>query len=111
MILSVFANWYVRTITGLTVHDCTAGFRAWRREALAAMPIAELLSEGYAFAVEFTYVAVKRGFRVGEVPIIFVERREGTSKMSGSVLAESMLMPWRLVWRGMQRARSGGAAS
>ena len=111
VMLSAFANWYVRTITRLTVRDCTAGFRAWRRDALASMPIGGMLSEGYAFVVEMTYEAWRRGYRIGEVPIIFVERREGVSKMSTRVLAESMLMPWRLVWRGLWRAGSGGARS
>jgi dolichol-phosphate mannosyltransferase len=111
VILSSFANWYVRTITRLTVRDCTAGFRAWRRDALAEMPIEAMLSEGYAFAVEMTFEAARRGFRIGEVPIIFVERREGVSKMSTRVLSESMLMPWRLVWRGLWRTRTRGSNS
>jgi len=111
VILSTFANWYVRTITRLTVRDCTAGFRAWRRDALATIPIGGMLSEGYAFVVEMTFEAARRGYRIGEVPIIFVERRDGVSKMSTRVLAESMLMPWRLVWRGLWRAGSGGARS
>ena len=111
VILSSFANWYVRTITGLAVRDCTAGFRAWRRDALAAIPIAEMLAEGYAFLVEFTYEASRRGLRIGEVPIIFVERREGASKMSSSVMFESMLMPWRLVVRGWLRGRPKGAGA
>lgn len=108
VMLSAFANWYVRTITRLTIRDCTAGFRAWRRQALASIPIDRMLSEGYAFVVEMTFEAARRGYRIGEVPIIFVERREGVSKMSTRVLAESMLMPWRLVWRGLWRARPGG---
>ena len=111
VILSAFANWYVRSITRLAVRDCTAGYRAWRRDALAAIPIDGMLSGGYAFAVELTFEAARRGYRIGEVPIIFVERREGVSKMSTRVLTESMLMPWRLVWRGLWRAGSGGAGS
>jgi dolichol-phosphate mannosyltransferase len=111
VVLSSFANWYVRTITRLTIRDCTAGFRAWRREALASMPIDTMLSEGYAFAVEMTFEAARRGFRIGEVPIIFIERREGVSKMSTRVLSESMLMPWRLIWRGLWRASDRGSRS
>jgi dolichol-phosphate mannosyltransferase len=111
VILSAFANRYVRSITRLTVRDCTSGFRAWRRDALASIPIDGMLSEGYAFVVEMTFEAARRGYRIGEVPIIFVERREGVSKMSTRVLTESMLMPWRLVWRGLWRARSGGSGS
>ena len=111
VILSAFANWYVRSITRLAVRDCTAGYRAWRRDALAAIPIDGMLSGGYAFAVELTFEAARRGHRIGEVPIVFVERREGVSKMSTRVLTESMLMPWRLIWRGLWRPRSGGAGS
>jgi len=111
VILSTFANWYVRSITRLAVRDCTAGFRAWRRDALASIPIDGMLSEGYAFAVEMTFEAARRGYRIGEVPIIFVERREGVSKMSTRVLVESMLMPWRLVWRGLWRVGPGGSGS
>ena len=111
VILSAFANWYVRSITRLAVRDCTAGYRAWRRDALAAIPIDGMLSGGYAFAVELTFEAARRGHRIGEVPIVFVERREGVSKMSTRVLTESMLIPWRLIWRGLWRPRSGGAGS
>ncbi len=99
LILSTFANWYVRAITGLDLRDCTAGFRCWRREALEHIPLNRIVSDGYAFVVEMTYEASRRGCRIGEVPIIFVERRIGSSKMSSGVLAESILMPWRLILR------------
>ncbi len=97
LILSRFANLYVRAITRLAAHDCTSGFRCWRREALAALPIDRFVSDGYSFVVEMLYVAVQRGCRVAEVPITFVERREGQSKMSLSVIAESAVTPWRLI--------------
>jgi len=96
LVLSTFANWYVRSITGLNLRDCTAGFRCWRREALEKIPLGRIASEGYAFMVETTYEASRRGCRIGEVPIVFVERREGASKISSGVLIESMIMPWRL---------------
>jgi len=99
LVLSTFANWYVRTITGLRLRDCTANFRCWRREALARIPLDRIASDGYAFVVETAYEAARRGCRIGEVPIIFVERREGTSKVSSGVLIESIIMPWRLVLR------------
>jgi dolichol-phosphate mannosyltransferase len=96
-LLSRFANFYVRTITQLSARDCTSGYRCWRRETLAALPLDEFTSDGYSFLVEMLFVARGLGARIGEVPITFVERREGESKMSGSVLFESALTPWRLV--------------
>jgi dolichol-phosphate mannosyltransferase len=96
IVLSSFANRYIRAITGLEVNDCTTGFRCWRREALLKLPLEGLISDGYAFLVEELYLARSAGCRVVEVPIIFVERRQGTSKMSSSVLLESAIVPWRL---------------
>ena len=97
--LSAFGNRYIRSITSLSASDCTSGYRCWRREALARMPIAEMVSDGYSFLVEMLYEAQRRGLRIGEVPIIFIERRLGQSKLSGNVLIESLIMPWRLVFR------------
>lgn len=98
--LSAFANRYIRLITSLSPSDCTSGFRCWRCEALARLPIAGMVSDGYAFLVEMLYNASRLGMRIGEVPIIFVERRQGQSKLSSGVLLESLVMPWRLVFRG-----------
>jgi dolichol-phosphate mannosyltransferase len=98
--LSAFGNQYIRLITSLSTSDCTSGFRCWRREALARLPIAGMVSDGYAFLVEMLYNAKQRGLTIGEVPIIFVERRQGQSKLSSGVLLESLVMPWRLVFRG-----------
>jgi dolichol-phosphate mannosyltransferase len=105
LILSTFANRYVRGITGLPARDCTSGYRCWRREALARLPLRRFVSDGYAFLVEMLYEAMGAGCRIGEVPIIYVERREGQSKMSRGVILESVFVPWRLVarhpsWRG-----------
>jgi dolichol-phosphate mannosyltransferase len=94
--LSAFANRYVRTVTGVSATDCTSGFRCWRREALERLPLDSMVSNGYAFIVEMLFEAARRGCRIGEVPIIFVERRQGQSKVSGRVLAESLIVPWRL---------------
>ena len=99
IILSSFANFYVRTITGLGLKDTTSGFRCWRREALAKMPVDRIASDGYSFLVEVTFMAAHAGLRIAESPIIFVERRVGASKMSGSVMFESMFTPWKLVLR------------
>jgi dolichol-phosphate mannosyltransferase len=99
LILSTFANWYVRTVTGMAVRDCTAGFRCWRRETVARLPLDRITSDGYSFQVETLFLALRAGCRVAEVPIIFVERREGASKISGGVIRESVFTPWRLVLR------------
>jgi dolichol-phosphate mannosyltransferase len=98
--LSAFANRYVRAVTGVSPADCTSGFRCWRREALLRIPLTSMVSNGYAFVVEMLYEASRRGCRVGEVPIIFIERRQGQSKLSGRILAESLVVPWRLRFGG-----------
>ena len=98
--LSAFANRYIRTITGLQTTDCTSGFRVWRRDALARLPLDRARANGYAFLTEMLYEAGRHQLRIGEVPIVFVERQEGYSKVSQKVLAESLLTPWRLIARG-----------
>jgi dolichol-phosphate mannosyltransferase len=103
MLLSAFANRYVRAITGLAVSDCTSGFRCWTRNAIEQLPLDRILSNGYAFQVELTWQAAAAGCRIVEVPITFVDRREGSSKMSSRVLLESALTPWRLAARGRLR--------
>jgi dolichol-phosphate mannosyltransferase len=103
IVLSAFANRYIRAITGLRAQDCTSGYRCWRREALAGLALDGVVSDGYAFLVELLYQAHRRGARIGEVPIIFVERRLGVSKLSGSVLLESGVTPWRLRLRSLFR--------
>ena len=97
--LSVYANRYVRAVTGLRIHDCTSGFRCWRRDLLARMPLATIASDGYAFQVEMAFEAHRAGATIVEAPITFVERHQGSSKLSGRVIAESIWMPWRLVSR------------
>ena len=97
--LSAFANRYIRAITKLTIRDCTSGFRCWRREALEQLPLASIRSEGYSFIVELAWEASKAGFRCGEIPITFVERRKGASKLSARVIVESAILPWRLAAR------------
>jgi dolichol-phosphate mannosyltransferase len=96
-LLSRFANSYVRLVTRLAARDCTSGYRCWRRPALGLLPLDEIRSDGYSFLVETLFVAARRGARIGEVPITFVERREGASKMSRAVIMESAYTPWRLV--------------
>ena len=100
IILSAFANRYIRLVTGLSPRDCTSGYRCWRRAALAGLPLDRVVSDGYAFLAEMLFEAARRGARIGEVPIIFVERRKGVSKLSSGVLFESVITPWRLRLRG-----------
>jgi dolichol-phosphate mannosyltransferase len=99
VLLSTVANRYVRTITRLPVHDCTSGFRCWSRDLLGRLPLDRIVSDGYAFQVEMTWEAQAAGGRIIEVPITFVERRTGRSKLSGRVIGESIVLPWRLAAR------------
>lgn len=99
MLLSAFANRYVRAITGLRINDLTSGFRCWRREGLERLPYSHVMSNDYAFLVEMAWEATSAGCRIAEVPITFAERRHGTSKLSRRVVVESALLPWRLVAR------------
>jgi dolichol-phosphate mannosyltransferase len=96
-LLSRFANHYIRTVTRLAAHDCTSGYRCWRRSVLASLPLDRFFSDGYSFLVEMLFVASRRGCQIAEVPITFVERREGESKISNAVLLESAITPWRLI--------------
>jgi dolichol-phosphate mannosyltransferase len=98
-LLSRFANAYVRAITRLPVADCTSGFRCWRRALLARLPLGDIMSDGYAFLVEMAWHAHRAQGRIAEIPIVFVERRLGASKMSLRVMAESAVLPWRLAAR------------
>lgn len=107
VLLSQFANRYIRAVTGLAVRDCTSGYRAWRRDLLARVirtagmvdGKSVQVSAGYAFLTEMLFHAAAAGARITERPIVFVERRAGESKLDGAVLAESMLTPLRLVRR------------
>ena len=99
IILSQFANFYIRTITGLGLRDITTGYRCWRRQSLAKLPLDRIVSDGYAFLLDVTFMAAAAGLRIAESPIIFIERRQGASKLSSGVLIESLLTPWKLVLR------------
>ena len=109
-LLSAFANMYVRAITRLPVRDCTSGFRCWRRDLLARLPLDRIVSDGYAFQVELAWEARAAGGRIVEIPITFVERRQGASKLSGGVIAESVLLPWRLACRSGRAEHPDAAA-
>ena len=100
LLLSYFANIYARWVTGVPVRDLTGGFKGWRREVLEAIGLEEIVSDGYAFQIEMNVKAYSLGFSVVEIPIVFVERRAGVSKMSRRIIWEALWMVWRLrFWR------------
>ena len=96
LLLSYFGNEYVRRITGLPVRDTTGGFKCWRREALLAIDLDQVRSNGYSFQIEMTYRAWCKGLRIRELPIIFMDREVGTSKMSKRIGMEALWMVWEL---------------
>ena len=98
-LLSVWANLYARTILRMEVRDITAGFKLWRREALLAVDLARITSDGYAFQIEMNWEVRRRGYEIVEIPIYFRERREGASKMSFHVQAEAAIRPFQLLFR------------
>ena len=98
LLLSFFANIYARTITGLPLYDATGGFKCFRREVLQAIDLSAVKSNGYAFQIEMSFRAWKKGFRLTEIPIVFVDRTEGQSKMSKRIIREAIWMVWRLRW-------------
>jgi dolichol-phosphate mannosyltransferase len=98
LILSYTANLYARGVTGLPVWDATGGFKCFRRTVLESIDFARVRSNGYAFQIEMSFRAWKRNFRIVEIPIVFVDRTEGTSKMSRSIIREAIWMVWRLRW-------------
>lgn len=101
LLLSYFANVYARKVTGLPIWDSTAGYKCWRRKALEAIQLSDVRSNGYAFQIEMVFRAWKHGFRIAEIPIVFVDRLEGESKMSKKIVREGIWMVWRLRWWAM----------
>jgi dolichol-phosphate mannosyltransferase len=95
-LLSRFGGLYARTVLGVTVNDLTAGFKVYRRETLASLPLDSISSDGYGFQIETTWHVLNRGLRVIEVPITFKDRVAGKSKLSRSIVLEAAIMVWRL---------------
>jgi dolichol-phosphate mannosyltransferase len=98
LVLSYGANIYARLITGMRLFDATGGFKCFHRRVLAAIDLDQVRSNGYAFQIEMSYRAMKKGFKPVEIPILFADRTEGESKMSGHIVREAVLMVWRLRW-------------
>ena len=97
--LSRFGSFYARTILNLPVRDVTGGFRMWRADALAKIPLERVISNGYTFQVEMIYLAHKLGLKFGETPFYFADRKWGQSKMSFAIQLEAAARTWQLVWR------------
>lgn len=98
LLLSYFANIYARIVTGMKLWDGTGGFKCFHRRVLAAIDLDKVRSNGYAFQIEMSFRAFSKGFRGKEIPIIFADRTVGSSKMSGHIVREAVLMVWRLRW-------------
>ncbi|MDH3495445.1 MAG: polyprenol monophosphomannose synthase [Gemmatimonadota bacterium] len=96
LFLSYSANIYARVVTGLRLHDATGGYKCFRRRVLEAIDIDAVRSNGYAFQIEVSFRAARKGFRIIEIPIVFVDRTDGESKMSGAIVREAVWMVWRL---------------
>lgn len=103
VLMSYFASRYVRLITGFKINDTTAGFKCYRRQVLQTIELDKIRFKGYAFQIEMKYTAYKIGFKIKEVPVIFVNRREGVSKMSGGIFSEAFFGVMRLRWDGWTR--------
>ncbi|MDO4948699.1 MAG: polyprenol monophosphomannose synthase [Bacteroidales bacterium] len=103
VLMSYFASKYVRFITGIPVCDTTAGFKCYRRKVLETIELDKIRFKGYAFQIEMKYTAYKCGFRIGEVPVVFVNRVLGTSKMSGGIFGEAFFGVIQLRWSGWFR--------
>lgn len=98
LLLSYGANIYARLVTGLRLWDATGGFKCFHRRVLEAIDLGDVRSNGYAFQIEMSFRAVRKGFRPVEIPIVFADRTEGESKMSGHIVREAIGMVWRLRW-------------
>ena len=109
VLMSYFASKYVRLITGLPIHDTTAGFVCYRRRVLQTIPLDSIRFKGYAFQIEMKFTAYKYGFRIREVPVVFINRELGTSKMNSSIFGEAVFgvirLKWDSLWKKYETAR------
>jgi dolichol-phosphate mannosyltransferase len=103
LLLSLGANLYARVVTGLPLTDSTGGFKAFRRQVLEAIDLDKVRSNGYAFQIEMSFLAWKKGFRLKEIPIVFTDRMEGQSKMNKRIVREAIWMVWLLRFKSLFR--------
>jgi dolichol-phosphate mannosyltransferase len=96
LLLSYFGNLFARLVTGVPVLDCTAGFKCFRRKVLETIRLDKIDSSGYSFQVEVNYLVWKKKFRIAEIPIVFTDRKRGTSKMSTKIIREALILIWKL---------------
>lgn len=96
LILSYFASVYTRWVTGLQLRDCTSGFKCFRRSSLEVVDLDSVRSDGYSFQIEMNYRCMEKGLRITEIPIIFIDRHAGSSKMSRRIVREAVIMVWKL---------------
>ena len=96
LILSYFASVYTRWVTGLQLRDCTSGFKCFRRSALESIDLATVKSDGYSFQIEMNYRCMENGLKITEIPIVFIDRHAGSSKMSRRIVREAVFMVWKL---------------
>lgn len=96
LLLSFFASVYTRVITGMPIRDATGGFKCFRRKVLESINLDKVKSNGYSFQIEMTFKAYKKGFKIKEIPIVFVDRIKGKSKMSKKIVREAVVMVWKL---------------
>ncbi|MFO7524032.1 MAG: polyprenol monophosphomannose synthase [Ignavibacteriaceae bacterium] len=96
LLLSFFASVYTRIITGMPIKDATGGYKCFRRKVLESIDLDKVQSNGYSFQIEMTFKAYKKGFKIKEIPIVFMDRVKGTSKMSKKIVHEAVIMVWKL---------------
>lgn len=101
LLLSYFANIYTKVITGMPICDATGGYKCWRREVLESINLDKITSNGYSFQIEMNFKAWKKGFKLKEIPITFVDRTDGSSKMSKKIVHEAIFMVWKLRFASM----------
>ena len=101
VLMSYYASKYVRMVTGVPLHDTTAGFVCYRRKVLETINLDAIRFKGYAFQIEMKFTSYKLGFKIKEVPVVFVNRELGTSKMSGGIFSEALFGVMRLRWAAM----------
>jgi dolichol-phosphate mannosyltransferase len=111
LILSYSANLFTRVVTGLPVHDATGGFKCFRRRVLESIELDGVRSDGYSFQIEMSFKCWRKGFRIKEIPITFVDRRVGTSKMSQKIIWEAVWLVWRLRLQGLFYKDTSGSSS